>query len=150
MSGEATRDFAARFREGRDGRLGGYLGIELEVAERDRVVARLEVRPELVNNNGVVHGGVLMSFADELGGFATGINLPPGHFTTTIESKTNFVRGGRGRTLRGEATLLHKGRRTMVWVTHVRDDQGRLVSVTTQTQIVLEQKRRDDAPREEP
>jgi uncharacterized protein (TIGR00369 family) len=122
-------------------RLGGFprlMGIRFVEASLDRLVAELEVRPELMTNAGErAHGGTLMAFADTVGAVATVINLPPGAGTTTLESKTNFLSAGRGNILRAEATPLHKGRSTMVWQTRVTDETGRLVSLTTQTQMVL-------------
>jgi len=68
----------------------------------------------------------------------TVLNLPPGAGTTTIESKTNFMAPApSGATVTGEATPLHRGRRTMVWQTRITTNQGRLVAVVIQTQLVL-------------
>ena len=115
-----------------------HLGIRLVETEKDRVVAELEIRPELLTTTGALHGGTLMAFADTLGATATVLNLPAGAGTTTLESKTNFFAAGReGSVLRGEATPLHIGRRTMVWQTRITDASGRLLSLTTQTQMVL-------------
>jgi 1,4-dihydroxy-2-naphthoyl-CoA hydrolase len=120
------------------GSLPGLLGVRFVEGSLDRLVAELEIRDELKTNGaGRVHGGTLMAFADTVGAVATVINLPPGAGTTTLESKTNFLSAGRGSILRAEATPLHKGRSTMVWQTRVTDETGRLVSLTTQTQMVL-------------
>jgi 1,4-dihydroxy-2-naphthoyl-CoA hydrolase len=119
------------------GSLPGLLGIRFVEASLDRLVAELEIRDDLRTGGGSVHGGTLMAFADTVGAVATVINLPPGAGTTTLESKTNFLAAGRDGILRAEATPLHKGRTTMVWQTRVTDETGRLVSLTTQTQIVL-------------
>ena len=113
------------------------LGIRFVEASLDCLVAEIEIRDELRTNGGRAHGGTLMAFADTVGAVATVINLPPGAGTTTLESKTNFLAAGRDGILRAEATPLHKGRTTMVWQTRVTDETGRLVSLTTQTQIVL-------------
>jgi 1,4-dihydroxy-2-naphthoyl-CoA hydrolase len=123
------------------GTMAGLMGIRFVEASPDRVVAVLELREELQNGGGIAHGGTLMAFADTVGATATVVNLPPGTWTTTLESKTNFLAGGRG-TLQAEATPLHKGRRTMVWQTRVTDESGRLVSMTTQTQMVISDARR--------
>jgi len=66
------------------------------------------------------------------------LNLPSGAATTTIESKTNFLAGVRSGTVRAETIPLHRGRRTMVWQTRVTDEKDRLLSLTVQTQMVLE------------
>jgi uncharacterized protein (TIGR00369 family) len=119
------------------GTLGELLGIRFVAADRDRVVAELTWRPELTTVGGSLHGGTLMALADTVGAAATVLNLPTGASTTTLESKTNFFAPGRGGVVRAEATPLHRGKRTQVWQTRVTDADGRLLSLTTQTQMVL-------------
>jgi uncharacterized protein (TIGR00369 family) len=120
------------------GTLADTLGIRFVEATKDRVLAELTHRAPLTTVGGALHGGTLMAFADTVGAAATFLNLPPGASTTTLESKTNFFAAGRGGTVRAEATPLHRGRRTMVWQTRVTDETGRLLSLTIQTQMVLE------------
>ena len=119
------------------GTLGETLGIEFEETSKERVVARLTIRDELRTVGGALHGGTLMAFADTIGAVATVLNLPPGAGTTTLESKTNFFAAGRSGVVRAESTPLHRGKRTMVWQTKVTDEGGRMLSLTTQTQMVL-------------
>jgi 1,4-dihydroxy-2-naphthoyl-CoA hydrolase len=120
------------------GTLGELLGIRFVQAEPERVVAELTYRPDLTTVGGSLHGGTLMALADTVGAAATVLNLPPGATTTTLESKTNFMAAGRSGVVRAESTPLHRGHRTMVWQTRVTDAAGRLLSITTQTQMVLE------------
>jgi 1,4-dihydroxy-2-naphthoyl-CoA hydrolase len=128
---------AAYMNERLVGTMAGFLGIKIIEASLDHVVAELEIRTEIQNGGGIVHGGTLMAFADTTGAIATVVNLQPGDKTTTIESKTNFLAAGRSGVMRATATPLHKGRRTMVWQTNITDENGRLLSVTTQTQLVI-------------
>ena len=114
-----------------------YLGIELVEVDKDRVVATLKVRPELLTITEVVHGGTLMAFADTIGAAGTAANLAPGQSTATIESKTNFFAACRSGIMRAESTPLHKGKRTHVWQTRITDENGKLLSLTTQTQMIL-------------
>lgn len=67
-------------------------------------------------------------------------HLAGGATTATLESKTNFFAAGRSGVVRAEATPLHKGRRTHVWQTRITDESGRMLSLTLQTQMVLEKK----------
>ena len=122
-----------------NGLFGGLLGVRYVEAAPERLVAELTVRDEMCTVPGIMHGGAIMAFADELGGTATGLNLPAGAGTTTIESKTNFFAPGRaGSTVRAECVALHRGKRTMVWQTRVTSSEGRLLALVTQTQIVLD------------
>jgi uncharacterized protein (TIGR00369 family) len=116
----------------------GLLGIQLSEVGPERVLASMEVRPELCTTGGVLHGGAIMAFADTLGAVATFANLPEGARTTTIESKTNFLGAApAGARVIGECTPFHRGRTTMVWQTLVRSEAGKLCAVVTQTQMVL-------------
>jgi 1,4-dihydroxy-2-naphthoyl-CoA hydrolase len=114
------------------------MGMKITHVSRDKIVAELFVRDDLENRMGVLHGGAIMAFADNLGGTATIANLPEGARTSTIESKTNFFAPiPIGDTAYAECTPLHRGRSTMVWQTRITRNDGRLCAIVTQTQIVI-------------
>lgn len=116
----------------------GLMGVRIEEAGPDRVVATMPVRPDLCTAGNTLHGGAFMAFADTLGAVATVLNMPAGARTTTIESKTNFMSGApAGTTVRGVCTPLHRGRTTMVWQTEITSEAGKRCAIVTQTQIVL-------------
>ncbi|SMO70723.1 PaaI family thioesterase [Paracoccus laeviglucosivorans] len=118
--------------------LSRLLGIRLIAANEDEVIAELTATPELSNINGVLHGGAIMAFADNLGGMATMVNLAPDEATTTIESKTNFLRPVRiGDVATGRAIALHKGRKTQIWQTTITRSDGKVAAIVTQTQMVM-------------
>ena len=114
-----------------------HLGIRFVETEKDRIVAELDIRLELLTVGGALHGGTLMAFADTIGAAGTAVNLNPGQKTATIESKTNFFAAAFEGVVRAESTPLHKGKRTHVWQTRVTDANGKLVSLTIQTQVIL-------------
>lgn len=114
------------------------MGVEITVREKDRVVGKLKVREDLCTSGGILHGGAYMAFADALGAIGGVLNLAPGTHTTTLESKTNFLRGAPvGSTVTGEATPLHVGRRSSVWQTRLTNDDGKLLALVTQTQMTI-------------
>ena len=129
---------AATIQERMKGLLPDLLGIALSEAGRDRVLATLDVRQNLCTVGNSLHGGAIMAFADTLGAVGTIMNLPAGHRTTTIESKTNFIGGAPlGSKVTGESTPLHRGRTTQVWQTRITSQAGKLVAIVTQTQMVI-------------
>lgn len=114
------------------------LGIEILDATKEKVTGRLFVRPEICTSGHILHGGAIMAFADTLGATGAFLNLPEGAGTTTIESKTNFISGAKvGSTLTAESTPNHVGRRTSVWTTRIMREDGKLVAIVTQSQMVL-------------
>jgi 1,4-dihydroxy-2-naphthoyl-CoA hydrolase len=113
------------------------LGIVLESAEPGQVVGRLAWDADLCTTGGVLHGGVLMTLADSLGGLCAFLNLPEGANTATISSSTNFLRAVRSGHVTGTAHPVHTGRSVIVVQTELRDDTGRLAAQVTQAQAVL-------------
>ena len=77
-----------------------------------------------------------MALADTSGAWCAFLNLAEGASTTTIESKTNFLRAVRAGHVTAVSRPLHVGRTTVVIDTEVRDEDERLVARTTQTQAV--------------
>jgi 1,4-dihydroxy-2-naphthoyl-CoA hydrolase len=105
----------------------------------ERVVAQMHIREELCTIPAVAHGGVLMALAVTLGGCATALNLNAGHTTKAIGSKTNSLAPApAGSTATAESVAVHRGKRMMVWQTRVTREDGTVVAVVTQTQMVLE------------
>lgn len=114
------------------------LGLRVRSATPERIEAELLVRAELLNRNGMLHGGAIMALADSLGGMATFLNLAPGEGTVTVESKTSFFRPvPLGEKLTAVTTPLHRGRRTQVWQTSILLANGKLAALVQQTQMVL-------------
>lgn len=119
----------------------GHLGVRLVTATPERVEIDMPVTEALANNNNVLHGGAIMGLADHAGGTAAFLNIPRNRATTTIESKTNFMRPVRvGDVARATATALHLGRTTQVWQTVVTRGDGKVAAIVTQTQMVFDWK----------
>jgi uncharacterized protein (TIGR00369 family) len=114
------------------------LGIKMLEASPERVRAELVVTADICTTGQTLHGGAIMTLADFLGASGTFLNLPAGAGTTTLESKTNFISPARvGDKVTATAEPVHKGKTTQVWRTTITREDGRLVAVVTQTQMVL-------------
>jgi uncharacterized protein (TIGR00369 family) len=118
--------------------LARLLGVEIVEATKAKIVGKLLVRPDICTTWDTLHGGAIMAFADTLGATGAFLNLPEGAGTTTMESKTNFIGGAKvGTVVTGESTPVHIGSRTSVWQTRISREDGKLVAIVTQTQMVL-------------
>jgi 1,4-dihydroxy-2-naphthoyl-CoA hydrolase len=113
------------------------LGVRLLAAAPEEVRGELPWAAERCTTGGLLHGGALMSLADGLGAVCAFLNLPEGAGTSTIESKSNFFRGVREGVVTATSRPIHVGRTTIAVQTESRDDGGRLVALTLQTQAVL-------------
>lgn len=116
------------------------LGVTFTEVSKDRIRAEMEAGPIHTNGNGVVHGGVYMSFADTLGARGAIMNLPDNCMTSTLESKTNLLRGMSTGKILGESVPVHVGRTTQVWRTTLTNEEGKKLAEITQTQLVIETK----------
>jgi len=114
----------------------GHLGLVVDEASPDRVIARLAWAPHLCTADGIMHGGVLMSLADTAGALVTFLGLPEGTTTATITSTSQMFRPVSGGTVRAVAVPLHRGRSTVTAQTSLYDSGQRLVFQTTQIQAV--------------
>jgi 1,4-dihydroxy-2-naphthoyl-CoA hydrolase len=118
--------------------LAKLIGVEIVEATKGRVTGRLVVRPEICTTFDTLHGGAIMAFADTLGATGAFLNLPPGAGTTTMESKTNFIGAAKvGTVVTAESLPIHIGKSTSIWQTRITREDGKLVAVVTQTQMVL-------------
>ncbi len=114
------------------------LGLELITNRPDEVRCRLDWSDALEGAGVGLHGGAIMALADSGGGICAALNLPEGATgTTTIESKTNFLRAVRSGGVEAVSRPLRAGRSVIVVETDVIDAEGRLVARVTQSQIVL-------------
>src|SRR5690349_4407575 len=104
------------------------LGITISSAGKDEVVGRLEHTSDMTTAGNVLHGGAIMTLADSIGAVCAFLNLPDGTTTATTSSNTVFLRAVRAGAVTATARPVHVGRTSIVVVTELRDDDGRLVA----------------------
>ncbi len=105
-----------------------HIGLEILSATQDEVVGRFEVRPELLQPYGLLHGGVLCSVVETLGSVAGGVWFGDRGNVVGTSNHTNFLRAVREGVLTAVATPIHRGRTQQLWTVDVRDEQERLVA----------------------
>lgn len=114
-------------------------GISVTAAGKDGVTLQASVSPDHCTAGGIAHGGFLMTLADCAGAIGAFLNLPEGaKGTTTTESKTNLISAAPiGTVLVAKAAPVSVGRRLQVWQTRIETGEGKLVALTTQSQMNL-------------
>ncbi len=120
------------------------IGVRPVIVTRKKITATLRVKPMHLNRNRNVGGGALMTMADVMGAAGGVANRPLNYTGGTIESKTNFFGAALGPVLTAVCVPLHRGRTTTVWQTTIRNPDGRVVAIVTQTQITLLRKTASD------
>jgi uncharacterized protein (TIGR00369 family) len=132
---------ASVFLENHGQSLGRLLGIRFAEPNREPVVTEVTLTPSHLTEVDTVQGAVVVALANLADAFGSLLNAPEGMINTTIESKTNFPRLGRGKLLWAETELIHVGRRTSVWRSRVfrgkdRED-GRSIAEVVQTELFV-------------
>ncbi len=109
-------------------------GLELLELSGEEVRACVQVRDELRQPYGLVHGGVYASLAESMTSLATAIAVfPEGLAAMGLSNSTSFLRPVTAGTVHAHGTRLHGGRTTWVWDVRFSDDAGRLCAVTRMT-----------------
>ena len=117
--------------------LKSYLGMEIVGDAPGIGVAMVDVGPEHLNPNGVVHGAVLMAMVDTAMGKATMSVLDDGQFCSTVELSLRFIRPASAGTLTGTATVLKRGRNLVHLEARVVEGEDRLIATSTGTFAVI-------------
>lgn len=113
------------------------IGVRPASVTQKKITATMHVKPMHLNRNKHVSGGVLMAIADVMGAAGAIANRPLNYTGGTIESKTNFFGAALGPVLTAICVPLHRGRTISVWQTTIKNPDGRVIAIVTQTQIDL-------------
>jgi uncharacterized protein (TIGR00369 family) len=102
--------------------LPGYLGIRTTEIGPGRLTCTLEVRDELLNPFGTLHGGVIAALADHVLGAVLYPVIPAGAWAATTEFKLNLLAPVRTGTLTADAVIVSMSKRTAVVRIDVTND----------------------------
>jgi 1,4-dihydroxy-2-naphthoyl-CoA hydrolase len=109
-------------------------GLEVIEASDELVRAQVQVRDELKQPMGLVHGGVFASIAESITSMATAMAVyDDGKAAQGLSNQTSFLRPITQGTIHAEARRRHKGRTTWIWEVEITDDEGRLCALVRMT-----------------
>jgi uncharacterized protein (TIGR00369 family) len=109
-------------------------GLRLVDISEAQARAEVDVREELKQPAGLVHGGVYASVAEAIASIATGMTvLEEDSVAMGMANSTSFLRPITEGTIHAHATRFHRGRTTWLWDIRFTDDHDRLCAVTRMT-----------------
>ncbi|MGI8506189.1 MAG: PaaI family thioesterase [Solirubrobacteraceae bacterium] len=112
-------------------------GLEVTEVGEDLMCGKVQVRDELKQPAGLVHGGVYAAVAESLATTGTALAvLAGGNTAMGMSNQTSFLRPITEGTINAQARVRHRGRTTWVWEVECRDDAGRLCVLTRVTVAV--------------
>jgi acyl-CoA thioesterase len=100
---------------------GDMLGIEFTQYGEGRSRCELEVRPELVNPHGVLHGGVIYSMADFGMGAAVYSTLADEELCATVEIKISYISAVQSGRLVCDTRVIDRRRRIAIIESEVKE-----------------------------
>lgn len=101
--------------------------------EKGTIRVEFEAKRAFLNPVGNVQGGILAAMLDDTMGPALVATLPPGHFTPTLELKTNFIRPAKLGKLIGVGKVVHQTKSVGFLEGALVNEDGDLVATATAT-----------------
>jgi 1,4-dihydroxy-2-naphthoyl-CoA hydrolase len=112
----------------------GLYGLQIDAMSDEEITARVEVRDELLQPAGLLHGGVLAAMAESMATTATYFAVQEDGMTAQgLANQTSFLRPVLAGTVHAVARRRHRGRTTWVWEVEMSDDEGRLCALVRMT-----------------
>ncbi len=115
-----------------------FLGLELGEIANGEVSIHLNVRDELKQNQGVVHGGAVASLIDTASAFAVLTQIDLHERVTTTDLTIHYLRPITSGRMTATARVVRGGRRLFVLSVEVTDDRPVLVATAVTTYIRLQ------------
>ncbi len=113
------------------------LGIVFTAHTDSTLDAQMKITPRLYQPMGVVHGGALISLAESVGSAASYLLVDPEQFNVLGSSvNSQHIAPAREGTLLARATLQVKVDFKHVWDVTIKDDSGKLISISRVTNSV--------------
>jgi 1,4-dihydroxy-2-naphthoyl-CoA hydrolase len=125
---------------------GGFielLGLRAVEANADRVVLEWDVRPDLHQPFGIVHGGVHCAAVETAASIAAGLWLGDGGQVVGVSNQTDFLRAVTEGRLTATASPVHRGRLQQLWAVDITSEDGRRVA---RGQVRLQNLRPEQTP----
>jgi uncharacterized protein (TIGR00369 family) len=112
----------------------GHYGLVIDAMSDEEVRAHVEIRDELRQPAGLLHGGVIASMAESMTSVGTWFAVRgDGLAAQGLANQTSFLRPILQGTVHAVARRRHRGRSTWVWEVDVSDDDGRLCALVRMT-----------------
>lgn len=113
------------------------IGLELGDVGLGDLSLHLNVREELKQYQGVVHGGAVASLIDTAAAFAVITRLGPDEHASTTDLTIHYLRPAISGRLTARARVVRGGRRLLVLTVEVTDDREILIATAVTSYIKL-------------
>ena len=115
------------------------LGLELGEMSPGDLSLHLDVREEIKQYQGVVHGGAIASLIDTASAFAVLTQIDPQERVTTTDLTIHYLRPVTTGRMTAVAHIIRGGRRLFVLSVEVHNDENALIATAVTTYIKIGQ-----------
>lgn len=119
----------------------GLIGAELSRVEPGVIEITLPYRPDLTQQHGYLHAGIVTTIADSACGYAAYSLMPPESEVLSVEFKVNLLRPAKGETFLAVAEVVKSGKTLTVVRADVfgldHDGQRELIATMLGTMICI-------------
>ncbi len=117
-----------------------FLGIEFLDYGKDFVEARMPVDNKL-QPMGLLHGGASLALAETIASGGSYLMVDPEKYEVFgLQVSGNHISTVSDGTLYARAEIIHQGKSTHVWDVKIKGDNGKLISVTRVTMMIVKKK----------
>jgi uncharacterized protein (TIGR00369 family) len=104
-----------------------YNGIRLVELRKGYACGELEIRPELLNPNKVLHGGVFSTLADTVAIFGC-VYCYEVAAVTTVSLTLSYLKSVKSGTIRAAGKMLLQGKTISHWHVDISDEEGQMLA----------------------
>jgi acyl-CoA thioesterase len=115
--------------------IASFLGVRLVELENNYAKVTMKLKPEHLNFNGMIFGGIIMCLADQAFAYATNSVITP---NVASQFGIHFIAGANvGDELTAECHVVRSGKRVCISDMVVVNQDGKLIAKATGTTIPL-------------
>lgn len=136
-------DFLTNFEKKQRGEFGTYLSASLNMTRETQngtSAVSIPNTPFIHNNISIPHGGILAVLVDTAMGTLANSEAPPGMAAVTTNLMIHYLAVATSETIRAEASMIRKGRHTMVIESNIVQEDGKHIAMATGSFFLVEKK----------
>jgi uncharacterized protein (TIGR00369 family) len=113
------------------------LGVTLERVAPGEVDLTLAFRPDLTQQHGFLHAGVITAAVDSACGYAALSLMEPGAAVLSVEFKVQLLAPARGTRFHARGRVVRAGRTLTVVAGELRSDAGEMIALLNGTMMAV-------------
>jgi uncharacterized protein (TIGR00369 family) len=116
------------------------IGAKLERVEKGKVTVSCERKDTLLQQHGLLHGGLIASLADVACGYSALTAMPEHVEVLTVELKINLMRPATANKITAAGEVINAGKNLVVVEATVTDEENRILAKMLSTMFAVDEK----------